>query len=144
MLARFRHHGTVLSGCLRGLPLAPVLATVCFPLLLLWRPLFAGESFFWGTPLLQFVPWYGLVADVWRAGHLPLWNPLVGCGAPLAANYQSAAFYPLNALILVLPADVARTWATVLHLMLAGWGAYRWIRCAGLDELPACVILRLV
>jgi len=139
MLAAIRFHETVLVRRLKRLPLGPILTIVCFPLLLLWRPLFAGESFFWGTPLLQFVPWHGLVAEMWRAGHLPLWNSMVGCGTPLMANYQSAAFYPLNALILILPADTALTWTTLLHVMLAGWGAYRWIRCAGFDELPACI-----
>ena len=112
---------------------------VIFPLLLLWRPLFAGESFFWGTPLLQFVPWQRMAAEMWRAGHLPLWNPLAGCGAPLAANYQTAAFYPLNALYLLLPAEVALSWTTALHLALAGWGMYRWARAVGLDRFPALI-----
>ena len=110
-----------------------------FPLLLLWRPLFAGESFFWGTPLLQFVPWQRMAAEMWRAGHLPLWNPLVGCGAPLAANYQTAAFYPLNALYLFLPAEIALSWTTALHLALAGWGMYAWGRAVGLDRFPALI-----
>jgi hypothetical protein len=110
-----------------------------FPLVLLWRPLFAGEAFFWGTPLLQFVPWQQLAADVWRSGHLPLWNPLVGCGAPLAANYQTAAFYPLNALHLVVRADVALSWTVALHLALTGWGMFRWGRSVGLDRFPALI-----
>lgn len=110
-----------------------------FPLLLLWRPLFAGESFFWGTPLLQFVPWQRMAAEMWRGGHLPLWNPLVGCGAPLAANYQTAAFYPLNALYLLLSAEVALSWTTALHLALAGWGMYHWARAVGLDRFPALI-----
>jgi len=122
----------------RGSPL-PVFAIIGFPLLLLWRPLFADEAFFWGTPLLQFVPWYRMVADFWLAGRLPLWNSLVGCGAPLAANYQAAAFYPLNALILALPVEVALTWTTALHMMLAGWGVYRWFRALGLDEAPSTI-----
>ncbi len=112
---------------------------IIFPLPLLWRPLFAGEAFFWGTPLLQFVPWQRMAAEMWRAGHLPLWNHLVGCGAPLAANYQTAAFYPLNALYLLLPAEVALSWTTALHLMLAGWGMYRWARAVGLDRFPALI-----
>ena len=110
-----------------------------FPLLLLWRLLFVGEAFFWGTPLLQFVPWQRMAAAMWREGHLPLWNPLVGCGAPLAANYQTAAFYPLNLLHLLLPAEVALSWTTALHLALAGWGMYRWGRAMGLDRLPAFI-----
>jgi hypothetical protein len=112
---------------------------VLFPLMLLWRPLFAGEAFHWGTPLLQFVPWQRMAAEMWRGGHLPLWNPLVGCGAPLAANYQTAAFYPLNALYLLLPAEVALTWTTVLHLALAGWGMYRWGRAVGLGRFAALI-----
>jgi hypothetical protein len=114
-------------------------AFVIFPLLLLWRPLFAGEAFHWGTPLLQFVPWQRMAAQMWRSGHLPLWNPLVGCGAPLAANYQTAAFYPLNALYLLLPAEVALSWTTMLHLALAGWGMYRWGRTVGLERFPALI-----
>ena len=109
------------------------------PLLLLWRPLFAGEAFFWGTPLLQFVPWQRMAAALWRAGHLPLWNPLVGCGAPLAANYQAAAFYPLNVLYLFLPAEIALTWTTAFHLALAGWGMYAWGRALGLGRFPAYI-----
>jgi hypothetical protein len=115
------------------------LTFVVFPLLLLWRPLFAGEAFFWGTPLLQFVPWQRMAAEMWRSGHLPLWNPLVGCGAPLAANYQTAAFYPLNALYLLLPAEVALTWTTALHLALAGWGMYAWGRAVGLGRFAALI-----
>ncbi len=115
------------------------LPILIFPLLLLWRPLFAGEAFFWGTPLLQFVPWQRMAAEMWRSGRLPLWNPLVGCGAPLAANYQTAAFYPLNALYLLLPAEIALSWTTAFHLVLAGWGMYRWGRALGLDRFPALV-----
>ena len=129
-----------LPFAIRHLPFAiSHCSLILFPLLLLWRPLFAGEAFFWGTPLLQFVPWQRLAAEMWRAGHLPLWNPLVGCGAPLAANYQTAAFYPLNVLYLVLPAEVALSWTTALHLALAGWGMYNWSRAIGLDRFPAWV-----
>jgi hypothetical protein len=122
-----------MDGSARGLVL---LLLVC-PLCLLWRPLFAGQAFFWGTPLLQFVPWQRMAAEMWRGGHLPLWNPLVGCGAPLAANYQTAAFYPLNVLYLLIPAEVALSWTTALHLVLAGWGMYRWGRAFGLDWFSA-------
>ena len=116
-----------------------LISHLSFVFFLLWRPLFAGEAFFWGTPLLQFVPWQRMAAEMWRAGHLPLWNPLVGCGAPLAANYQTAAFYPLNALHLLLPSEVALSWTSALHLALAGWGMYAWGRTVGLDRFPASI-----
>ena len=115
------------------------LGFIVFSLALLWRPLFAGEAFFWGTPLLQFVPWQQMASTMWRAGHLPLWNPLVGCGAPLAANHQTAAFYPLNALALLLRPELALNWTTALHLTLAGWAMYRWARAVGLDQFPAFI-----
>jgi hypothetical protein len=115
------------------------LPLVLFPLILLWRPLFAGEAFFWGTPLLQFIPWQRLAASMWRSGHLPLWNSMVGCGAPLAANYQTAAFYPLNALHLVVRSEVALSWTVALHIGLTGLGMYRWGRAIGLDQFPALI-----
>ncbi|MGD8968993.1 MAG: YfhO family protein [Anaerolineae bacterium] len=89
--------------------------------------------------MLQFIPWQRLAAEMWRSGHLPLWNPLVGCGAPLAANYQTAAFYPLNALYLVTRAEVALSWTVALHVALTGWGMYRWGRAIGLEPFPALV-----
>ncbi len=107
------------------------------PVALLWRVLFAGEALFWGTPALQFVPWQRLAAEMWRSGHLPLWNPLLGCGAPLAANYQTGAFYPLYGLALLLPAEVALGWSVALHVLLAGLGMYAWGRAAGLERFPA-------
>lgn len=135
---RFIRRSSGISSWDRG-ALICHLALFVLPLALLWRPLFAGEAFFWGTPLLQFVPWQRLAADLWRSGHLPLWNPLVGCGAPLAANYQTAAFYPLNALYLLMPAETALSWTVALHLAMAGWGLYRWARAVGLDRFPALI-----
>jgi len=143
--SRKQEAGNKAQGLLSGLKPWSLGSAIChlsfvvFPLALLWKPLFAGEAFFWGTPLLQFVPWQRMATAMWREGHVPLWNPLVGCGAPLAANYQTAAFYPLNLLYLLLPAEVALSWTTALHLVLAGWGMYRWGRVRGLDRLPAFI-----
>jgi hypothetical protein len=77
------------------------------PLILFWRIVFAGRVLFWGVPLLQFYPWQQFAAEMWRSGNVPLWNPFVGNGAPLAANLQSAVFYPLNILYLLLPVERA-------------------------------------
>jgi hypothetical protein len=63
---------------------------------------------------------------------LPLWNPLVGNGAPLLANYQSALFYPLNWLSLVLPLPYSFGWLIVIHLILAGAGMVTLTRSLGL------------
>lgn len=130
------------SACCHWLPAAGYASLLVLPLLLLWRPLFGAEALFWGTPLLQFVPWQRLAAQMWRSGHLPLWNPFLGCGTPLAANYQTGAFYPLYGLSLILPAEVALGWTVSLHLLLAGLAMVAWGRAAGLDR-PAALLAGL-
>src|SRR5512138_3577951 len=74
------------------------------PLLLLGPILARGQVLFWGTPALQFVPWWVYAWECLRQGVLPLWNPLNGFGAPLLANYQLAFFYPPNWILLLLAA----------------------------------------
>ena len=75
---------------------------VAGPLLLFGPMLIQGRVLFWGTPLLQFVPWHRFALDVLREGAFPLWNPLLGMGAPLLANHQSALLYPPNWLLALL------------------------------------------
>ncbi len=100
-----------LSPFLR-LPLLPVWAA---PLILLAPLYLTGRVLFWGVPLLQFVPWWKAAWDSLLAGHLPLWNPWVGMGAPLLANYQSALLYP-------------PTWSYLLAYALGGVGAMAWMQ----------------
>lgn len=107
------------------------------PFLLFWRWVFYGEVLFWGTTLLQFWPWHHLVKMSLLAGEWPLWNPLLGNGAPLLANLQTAVFYPLNLLYLVLPVEHALTFSIVLHLILAGLFMYLYTRHLGLPPFAA-------
>ena len=72
----------------------PVAFVIAGPFIFFIIQLLQGKALFWGTPVMQFVPWRTLAYDQFSAGILPLWNPLSGMGAPLAANYQSALFYP--------------------------------------------------
>ena len=112
---------------------------VASPLILFWRIVFAGRVLFWGVPLLQFYPWQQFAVEMWRSGNVPLWNPFVGNGAPLAANLQSAVFYPLNVLYLILPVEQAMGYTAVLHVILAGLAMYAWGRAFGLKPLSALV-----
>jgi len=90
---------------------------------LLFAPFLVGaQMFYWGTPLLQFYPWRHFALEAVRAGHLPLWNPWLGNGAPLIANYQSALFYPPNWLSLLVPLDLSLNWLLVLHIIWTGAG----------------------
>lgn len=48
------------------------------------------------------IPWKELVINYLIDFIPPLWNPYSGSGAPLAANFQSGAFYPFNIVFVVL------------------------------------------
>ncbi len=117
----------------------PELVSVLAPLLVFWRLVIGGQVLYWGLPALQFVPWRGLVNDALRHGHLPLWTPLLGMGAPLMANHQSAVFYPPNLLSLILSPEVAISLLAVLHLSFAGAGMVRLARRIGLGDFGSAV-----
>jgi hypothetical protein len=110
----------------------PYFYTTAAPLIL-FAPFLLGRVFlYWGTPYFQFYPWRKLAFDLIRAGQIPLWNPFLGNGTPLIANYQSAIFYPPNWLGLILPTEYAFSWLVVLHLIWAGAGMITFARAFGL------------
>lgn len=100
----------------------------------LFHHLLSGEALFWGLPSLQFDPWRRFAFEEIRQGRLPSWNPYVGAGAPLIANYQSAIFYPPNWLYLLLPDAPAMSVSTFLHLALAGIGMWGFTGALGLTR----------
>ena len=125
------------------LPLLPVLIT---PFILMSPVLLLGKAMYWGTPSLQFVPWRAYAWDVLSAGQIPLWNPLLGMGAPLIANYQSALFYPPNWTYFLLDAIGGIGWAAwgqallvAMHLAWAGVGMVYLIRRLGLGILAQTI-----
>lgn len=64
-------------------------------------------------------------------GHFPLWNPYQFGGMPYVAAMHGDIFYPTFLLRMFLPTDVAMTWGFVLHIFLAGFLAYVFLRQAG-------------
>ncbi len=117
----------------------PVGLLLALPLVLYAPLLFGGKVLYWGVYLLQFYPWRQLAVEQIRAGHWPLWNPYLGAGTPLAANLQTAVFYPPNLLFLLMPVERAFGWALALHLALAGLSAYYLGRTLGLSRFGALV-----
>jgi hypothetical protein len=88
-------------------------------------------------PVLQFQPWLEFNRAMLRRGRLPLWNPLVGCGAPHLANGQSAVFDPFHAIAYLGRLPDAFAWMAAARLCVAGlgifllaerWGLGRWGR----------------
>ncbi|TAK35069.1 MAG: hypothetical protein EPO21_07430 [Chloroflexota bacterium] len=111
----------------------PPTLLVMLPLVLFWPLVVGGRVLYWGTPLLQFYPWRSYAAALYREGQLPLWNPYLGTGAPLAANLQSAAFYPINLLLFfAVPPEIGLGLSVIVHVMLAGLFTFVFIRAIGL------------
>ncbi len=54
------------------------------------------KNFMITDPVRQQYPWKYLVIEQEKRGEIPTWNPYTFSGAPLLANLQSGAFYPLN------------------------------------------------
>ncbi|MCS7259356.1 MAG: YfhO family protein [Anaerolineae bacterium] len=121
---------------------APIAFLILLPLLVFWRLIFAGEVLYWGVPLTQFYPWHTLINQALAAGQLPLWTDLLGNGAPLLANHQTAFFYPPNLLLRLLPVEHALGYLVVLHIIGAGLAAWMWGRMLRLDNL-GCSVLAL-
>lgn len=139
----------------------PVLVLSLIALVWMWRPVVLGEVFLPVDALLHMHPWrysYERVPvnnpvstdtikqiyprRVWvnetlRTGQLPLWNPTVLTGIPNMADGQSALFYPPTWLLLWLPLEYAFGVYALLHLCLAGCGAFLLARQLALDRLPA-------
>jgi hypothetical protein len=123
------------------------LAIVILAPFILFAPIYLiGQAIFWGTPATQFVPWREYAWEVIKIGQIPLWNSLVGMGAPLIANYQSALFYPPNWMQFIFYEIGGRgglAWAQApliaAHLALAGLGMAYLARRLGMNVLSQAV-----
>ena len=109
------------------------------PLLLFGPMLLRGEVLYWGTPMLQFVPWHRFALETFRLGEIPLWNPMLGMGAPLLANLQSAVLYPPNLLLWIVGPELGHGYLVVLHLLIAAVGMMLLARKLGLGALGQMV-----
>lgn len=117
----------------------PTSLLTLLPVILLAPALNPQRALFWGTPILQFYPWRKAALHLIQTGQIPWWLPEVGMGAPLAANHQSALFYPPTWLALALGwlgGETALIWGhavvAVGHLILAAWGMYHLAQALGL------------
>lgn len=88
---------------------------------------------------LAYVPFLKFGFGELAKGNLPLWNPQSHCGMPFVGNIQSALFYPINWLHLIMPTWLAINWSIGIHFFLAGWFTSLWCRRRGLSTL-ACLL----
>jgi len=118
----------------------PVYAVLAGALILLFAPVLAGvQTIFWGLPLLQFFPWHEFAKQSVLDGYWPLWNPMLGMGAPLLANAQSALLYPPNWILLAVPVDYGQGLLMAAHLLWAGIGMAKLARSLGIGRLGQAV-----
>jgi hypothetical protein len=72
-----------------------------------------------------------LRTEIRDRGEIPLWNPLILSGAPLAADPLFNIWYPPSWLTIFLPITVAFNLLFLLHLAWAGFGMYIFLRAEG-------------
>jgi len=75
-----------------------------------------------GDSLTLFYPWRVFQATSLRQAILPLWNPLILGGTPFLGEAQSALFYPIHLLHVVLPGPFA--WAVTLLVNMIFTGVF--------------------
>ncbi|HMC81960.1 MAG TPA: YfhO family protein [Candidatus Polarisedimenticolia bacterium] len=106
--------------------------------LLFFHPLLLGKGLLYFRDIsLNHYPTRLYVTPLLRSGHLPLWNPYISGGMPLAANPNNLIFHPITLLFFFLPVPVAFQASILLQYFLAGWGMLLWARETGLSEEAA-------
>lgn len=93
-----------------------------------------SDQFIGGYPVRHFA------AMSLKAGQgIPLWNPYLLGGLPYVAAMHGDIFYPTFLLRAALPTDIAMTWSFIIHVFLAGFFTFCFLRACGLGFTPALV-----
>ena len=76
--------------------------------------------------IVFFLPHFIYANDIFRAGHLPLWNPFLDSGVPFFSNPQSHLWYPPNQLVIWTVGYSIRSlqYELFLHYLAAGITSY--------------------
>jgi uncharacterized membrane protein YfhO len=90
--------------------------------------IFSGKVFSARDHYLFFMPRRFFALETLLNGSLPLWNPLNACGVPFLANVQSSIFYPLSALVYLLPFPAGYNAFVIVHYILASMCMYALMR----------------
>jgi hypothetical protein len=131
---------------IKRIRILPFLPIILLPVILLFQFLFGGRVFYWGISSLQFIPWRAYAFTWLQQGVFPFWNGLNGMGAPLAANYQLAIFYPptwglyLTYLLGGIESmAIGHQWLIAIHLIWAGIGMAVLLRSLGGSRLAQTI-----
>jgi hypothetical protein len=86
---------------------------------------------------LNDLPVTRLISEYWRRGKPPLWNPYVGCGAPILAKLDSASCSPMRLPLYLYPVPAVWNAFYLGRLLLAGGLTFHLGRALGLAAVPA-------
>src|SRR5438093_3162154 len=86
-----------------------------------------------------FAPYATFMREELRAGRLPLWNPYVATGVPVAEALITTLFHPFTLVVAILPAEHALTMLALLRPALAGLGAFTFARVLGCGPAAAAL-----
>jgi hypothetical protein len=126
--------------------LGGAIALALLPFVLFWKVALGRTIFGEGDLLAYNYPLLAEIARQWKLGQVPLWYPHIFGGTPLLAQMQGGAFYPFNALLLVLPLRTAFFSTILLHYSLIGVFTFLYLgalRCRRLSALVGGVVFML-
>src|SRR5215831_2101321 len=128
--------GARASGRRRG-DLLAIAILIALPVIIFGIPAMLGHAILPGDDLTQNFPLRVLAGHQIRGGQLPLYDPYIWGGAPLLADWNAAAAYPLTLLFAVLPGTAAWTLNMIVTWAVAGLGMFCFLRALRLGSLPS-------
>lgn len=116
LLAKMREHFLSPWG------LVLTIATVLFAL----YPgvVLGNNTFFFQDYGLFTYPVAHYIRESFWNGEIPLWNPLINCGVPFLAQWNTGVLYPLSVFYLIFPLPWSLNVFLLGHLIIAGLGMY--------------------
>jgi hypothetical protein len=121
----------------RRADLLAIAILIALPVIVFGIPAVLGHAILPGDDLTQNFPLRVLAGRQIRGGQLPLYDPYIWGGAPLLADWNAAAAYPLTLLFAVLPGTAAWTLNMIVTWAVAGLGMFCFLRALRLGSLPS-------
>lgn len=90
--------------------------------------------------ITEIYPWRHFSVSQIKLGNIPFWNPYNFSGNPQMADFQTAVFYPLNLLYLILPFNLSWSLLILLQPLLAAIFMYLFLkRGIGLKDFASFI-----
>lgn len=86
-----------------------------------------------------FYPWRTFINASIKNMEFPLWNPYNFSGSPLLANFQSAFFYPLNLIYLLIPLETAWSILVIIQPLLGTFFMFLFLKRQIDDDLSSFI-----